>query len=67
MDALDLTNYTYLTTKEGVCGGRPVVQGTRIEPRHICMYFNVEQVQLDFPYLKPEEILECFHYFVHCV
>lgn len=25
----------HIVTVEGVCGGRPVIRGTRIEPRHI--------------------------------
>lgn len=67
VEEVDLSNYSYLTTKKGVCGGRPIIRGTRIEPEHICMYMNVKQVQHDHPELAPEAILECFHYFTHCI
>lgn len=61
----ELSDYKYLTVEKGVCGGRPIIRGTRIEPEHICMYFNVEEVLFNFPHLKKEEVMECFHYFVH--
>lgn len=67
VEEVDLSNYSYLTTKKGVCGGRPIIRGTRIEPAHICMYLNVKQVQLDYPGLRSEAILECFHYFTHYI
>ena len=61
----DLSDYVFLTTKQGVCGGRPIIKGTLIEPEHLCMYLNVKEVLFEFPYLKEEEVLECFHYFVN--
>lgn len=63
----DLSDYSHLTVYEKVCGGRPVIRDTHIEPEDICLYLSAQHVQSDFPHLKPEAIMECFHYFAHYI
>lgn len=53
--------YKYLTKKEGVCGGRVTVAGTRIEPSHIIKYGTFDEIEEDFGLTK-EQIAECYHY-----
>lgn len=57
-----LKNYLSLEVKEGVCGGRPVIKGTRIEPKHIVNYGTVQEILEDFPYLTKQQVEEAIDY-----
>ena len=50
---------------DGVCGGRPVIRGTRIEPRHLAPYFtegDVQTVLENFPGLTEMQVKAAFAY-----
>lgn len=50
---------------DGVCGGRPVIVGTRIEPRHIEAYFltgDIDGALENFPSLTKEQVEAAFVY-----
>jgi uncharacterized protein (DUF433 family) len=54
-----------ITIVDGVCGGRPVIRGTRIEPRHLETYAargDVNGAAGDYPSLTREQILAAFEY-----
>ena len=44
------TGHSYIVRVEGICGGRPIIQGTRTPVRSIVGYFKMG--------MSPEEILE---------
>jgi uncharacterized protein (DUF433 family) len=43
-----------------VCGSRPIVIGTRLEPHFIVNYGSVEDVLEDYDYLTLEQVEECY-------
>lgn len=54
----------------GVCGGRPVIKGTRISVEHIhSLYFindaTVQQILEDYPQLTQEQVLAAINYYDH--
>lgn len=53
--------YKHLTKKKDVCGGRVIVKGTRIEPRHVVGYGTFDEIEKDFN-LSKDQIAECYHY-----
>lgn len=38
--AKNLINHPYITRKEGVCGGKPIIAGTRIKVSQIAIYYE---------------------------
>ena len=51
----------------GVCGGEPVIKGTRISCGFLYRLFrelgkSVPEIQADYPHLKPEDIEEAIVY-----
>jgi uncharacterized protein (DUF433 family) len=38
--ALKKINYTYITRKKGVCGGKPIIAGTRIKVAQIAIEYD---------------------------
>ena len=38
--ALKKINHPYITRKEGVCGGKPIIAGTRIKVSQIAIYYE---------------------------
>lgn len=52
-------DYKYIGVTDGVCGNRPIVLGTRIEPRQVIKYGKPEEVIEDFG-LTMEQIEECY-------
>ena len=50
----------------GVCGGRPVIRGTRMRVTDILGALAVgdtaEEILEDFPYIKREDIMACLAY-----
>lgn len=52
---------------EGVCGGEPVITGTRITVNHInnCfvkMLWDVNKILTNYPHLKRQQIMEAVKY-----
>ena len=50
---------------DGVCGGRPVIIGSRIEPRHIETYASdgdIDGALEDFPSLTKKQVEAAFAY-----
>lgn len=56
-----LENYRYIGVTEGVCGGRPIIVGTRIEPSHIANYGTINDITRDFD-LTREQVKEAFSF-----
>ncbi len=61
------TDHPYIVRIEGVCGGRPIVAGTRISVRTIAERVRLgdspEQIVKDFPPLTLAEVYDALSYY----
>lgn len=62
------TSHPHIVKIEGVCGGRAIIEGTRIAVWHIVgLYYklgmSVEEILLDWDYLNPAEIFSALAYY----
>lgn len=61
------TEYHYITRVEGVCGGRPIIKGTRIPVKAIVGYYkmgmSVEEILEGLPQLTPAQVHESLTYY----
>lgn len=59
--------YPHIVTTEGTCGGRPRIDGTRIEVSTIAAYLKqgvtIEELASYYPSLRPAEILAAAAYY----
>ena len=66
MSAHVRTEYRYVTTVPGVCGGRPIVRATRTPVKAILGYYNlgfsVEDILESLPHLTPAQVHEALSY-----
>lgn len=58
---MEFNEYKYIGVTEGVCGGRPIILGTRLEPAKIVNYGTVKESMEDFD-LTEEQVKECFKF-----
>jgi uncharacterized protein (DUF433 family) len=61
------TGYRYITRVSGVCGGSPVIKGTRTAVKTIVGYYkiglSVEEILEGLPHLTPAQIYEALSYY----
>ncbi len=59
--------YRYVTRVAGVCGGRPIIKGTRTTVRAIVGYYKmglgVEEILEGLPHLTPAQVHEALSYY----
>ncbi len=59
--------HPYISRKKGVCGGRSVINGTRIPVWSIIKWYKlgmpVEDIIREFPQLTPSQIHDAFSYY----
>jgi uncharacterized protein (DUF433 family) len=63
-----LNSYPHIVKIDGVCGGRAIIEGTRIAVWHIVgLYYklgmSVEEILLDWDYLSPAEVFSALAYY----
>jgi uncharacterized protein (DUF433 family) len=62
-----VTEYHYITTTPGICGGQPVVKGTRTPVRSIVGYcklgLSVEEILEGLPHLTAAQVFEALSYY----
>ena len=62
MNTTVITGYRYLTRNSQICGGRPVIKGTRTAIKTIVGYykmgFSVEEILEGLPHLTPAQVYE---------
>ncbi|HIC94314.1 MAG TPA: DUF433 domain-containing protein [Anaerolineae bacterium] len=67
MRAPVITEYRYITRVPGVCGGRPIIKGTRTPVKAIIGYyklgFSVEEILEGLPHLTPAQVYEALSYY----
>jgi uncharacterized protein (DUF433 family) len=62
------TPYPHIVETEGVCGGEPVINGTRIAVRHIVGYYykagmSAEEILAEWEYLTPAQVFAALAYY----
>ncbi|HUV73024.1 MAG TPA: DUF433 domain-containing protein [Anaerolineae bacterium] len=67
MSAPVLTEYRHITRVPGVCGGRPVIKGTRTAVKAVVGYYkmglSVEEILEGLPHLTPAQVYETLSYY----
>ena len=62
-----LTEYRHITRVPGVCGGRPIVKGTRTAVKSVVGYYkmglSVEEILEGLPHLTPAQVYEALSYY----
>ncbi len=65
--AADALMYRYVTRTPGVCGGRPILRGTRVTVRAVVGYhklgLGVDEILAALPHLTPAQIYEALSYY----
>lgn len=51
--------FRFIGTKENVCGGDPIIVGTRLQPKQIVAYGSKLDAMEDFDLTK-EQVEECY-------
>ncbi len=62
------TEYPHIVRVEGVLGGQPIIEGTRIAVWHIVAYYykvglSVEDIVAEWEYLEPAQIFSALAYY----
>ena len=61
------TSHPYIVRVEGICGGRPIIIGTRTPVRSIVGYhkmgMSVEDILEGLPHLKPAHVYDALSYY----
>jgi uncharacterized protein (DUF433 family) len=63
MEIGKIEGYIYIVHQPGVCGGRPTIINTRIEPWHLTTSGSVENVMSGWRYLTREQVEEAFSFY----
>lgn len=59
--------HPYVVSVKGVCGGKPIIQGTRVPVWSIVKWYkldmSIEEILREFPQLTPAQIHDAFSYY----
>jgi len=59
--------HPYIINKEGVCGGRSIIEGTRVAVWSIIKWYkigmSIEEIIAGFPHLTPAQVYDAFSYY----
>jgi len=65
--AMKISPHPYVERKKRVCGGRPVIRGTRFPVSSIAwnhkLGFTVEEILREFPHLTPAQVYDALSYY----
>lgn len=60
-------SHPYITSKKGVCGGRSIIEGTRMPVWSIIKWYktgmSIEEILSGFPHLTPAQVYDAFSYY----
>lgn len=62
------TPYPHIVRAEGVCGGEPILEGTRIAVWHVVDYYyragmSAEDIAAEWNYLTPAQVFSALAYY----
>lgn len=62
-----VASHPYVERKKGVCGGRPVIKGTRFPVSSVVIHYQrgltAEEILRDFPQLTPTQVYGALTYY----
>ena len=62
------TEHPYVVRVQGVCGGRPIIKGTRISVRHVAQLYKagnlVEEIVQAHPQLSAAAVFDAISYYL---
>ena len=62
------TEHPHIVRVHGVCGGRPIIKGTRLSVRHIAQMYKagdtVEEIIQAHPYVKSAAVYDAISYYL---
>jgi uncharacterized protein (DUF433 family) len=62
------TGHSHIAIKRGVCGGKPVIRGTRVSVASIAAFylmgFGPEEIQRELPHLTLAQVYDAIAYFL---
>jgi uncharacterized protein (DUF433 family) len=62
------TEHPYIVHISGVCGGRPIVRGSRVAVWHIARLFKAgytaDEIEQEYPHLPPASIYDAISYYL---
>src|SRR3989304_8051930 len=68
MSEPSIGQYRYITQVSGVCGGRPIIKGTRTPVKAIVGYYklglSVEEILEGLPHLSAAQIYDAISYYL---
>lgn len=63
-------SHPHIEQKRGVCGGRPVIEGTRFPVSSVVIQYRrgltAEDILRDFPQLTPTQVYSALAYYFDC-
>lgn len=63
----EIHKHPYITQKEGVCGGRPIIAGTRIPVSCVIECYkegmDIDEILDQFPHLTPAQVHDAFSFY----
>jgi uncharacterized protein (DUF433 family) len=66
--AVQKTEHPYIVRMPGVCGGRPIIKGTRLSVRHVAQLYKagdtVEEIIHTHPHLKVAAVYDAISYYL---
>ena len=67
MNAGVIAKYRYITRVPAICGGRPIIKGTRTAVKTVVGYYkmglSVEEILEGLPHLTPAQVYEALSYY----
>jgi uncharacterized protein (DUF433 family) len=68
MSALTPTEHPHIVRQVGVCGGSPIIRGTRISVRHVAVLWKggdtAEEIVRTYPHLQPAWVYDAISYYL---
>lgn len=59
--------HPHISNKKGICGGRSIIDGTRIPVWSVIMWYKIgmsfEDIMREFPKLTPAQVHDAFSYY----
>jgi len=67
-ETVEPTEHPYIVRVKGVCGGRPIIKGTRMSVRHIAQLYKagspVEEILQAHPHLNAAAVYDAISYYL---
>jgi len=64
---MEKTEHLHITVAEGVCGGAPIIRGTRTSVAHVAGYYRLgvspEEIQRELPHLTLAQVFDALAYY----